>query len=199
MTKENITVEMLDELFANLQEQLENGATAEDVRSFVESHPDHRKQLLGFAAQWLASDGSDLSDDSQDVSQTVAGHTELLEAFWDRFSIPDADPFGGLDSIALTNIANRCRIDTTILRKLHHRLIDETSVPARLVLWIGDATDTAPGSILSYLAREPLAMHADFFAPDGRKIGGKMSFPAAVAESRLNDVDKQFWLVSSDS
>jgi hypothetical protein len=199
MTKENVTVEMLDELIADLQKQLENGATAEDVRSFVECHPDYRKQLLGFAAQWLASDGSDLSDDSQDVSHTVAGHAELLEAFWDRFSIPDADPFSGLDSIALADIANRCRIDTTILRKLHHRLIDETTLPARLVLWIGDATDTMPGSIWSYLAHEPLAMHADFFAPDGKKIGGKMSFPAAVEESRLGDADKQFWLASTGS
>ena len=199
MTKENVNIEMLDELIADFQEQLENGATAEDVRSFVESHPGYRKHLLGFAAQWLASDGSDLPDDSQDVSHTVAGHAELLEAFWDRFLIPVTDPFSGLDSIALADIANRCRIDTTILRKLHHRLIDETTVPARLVLWIGDATDTVPGSIWSYLAHEPLAMLADFFAPDGKKIGGKMSFPAAVAESLLDDADKQFWLASTGS
>jgi hypothetical protein len=89
--------------------------------------------------------------------------------------------------------------DAFILRKLHHRLIDETTVPARLVLWIGDATDTMPGLIWSYLAHEPLAMHADFFAPDGKKIGGKMSFPAAVAESQLGDADKQFWLASTGS
>lgn len=97
MTNQPQNDEMLDDVLSTLHDMLEDGASRDDVLRFASLNGAFRNDILAFVAEWLASEGSDLSDDSQDVSHTVAGHAELLEAFWDRFSIPYADPFSGLD------------------------------------------------------------------------------------------------------
>ncbi len=194
MSKEPKTIDTLDELLADLHDELENGATAALVKELADRNPDHRAVIFAFTARWLTAERNGLSDDSQEIVPTISMHDELLTKFWARYSVSGADPFDTLPSEKLQNIADNCLIDMSILRKISRRLIDETTAPAMLVSWLAAATATLPGAIWSYIAAEPLAANADFFAPGGRRMGSKMSFADAVSESSLDDHNKSFWL-----
>lgn len=194
MSKENET-EALDEVLVLLHEELEDGASAERVREISRQHPGFQKEILAFAAEWLANEGSDLSDDTPLVGYTVSGHAELLDRFR---ALAQADATSPLPATPgeLKAVADRCRIDTAILRKIVKGFVEVPTIPGKLITYLADAVDAEPAQVWSYLNSPALATAGagDYFAPNGRAKGGKSSFAEVVRKSDLDDEDKQFWL-----
>jgi hypothetical protein len=192
MTKENI--EALDDVLALVHEKLEDGASGDDVRQLADRHLAHRQAILAFVAEWVASEGGDLTDDMPASGQTVSGHAELLERFW-AAPRDDASPFGRPPE-ELKEIASRARIDTAILRKLLKGLVDTTTIPGKLVVLLAEAAGTAEAQVWTHLTSPALASASgtDYFAPSGRKAPGRSTFAEVVRQSSLSAADKDFWL-----
>jgi len=83
-------MDQLDDILAGVHLELEDGATADRINQIANENPQLRAEILAFAAEWFASDGSDLSDDILTVQQTVSEHTILLERFW-QLTMPAAN------------------------------------------------------------------------------------------------------------
>ncbi len=64
MSNNSIPLDELDEILAAVHEELEGGASADRVMQIATSCPHLREEILAFAAEWFASDGSDLPDDA---------------------------------------------------------------------------------------------------------------------------------------
>ncbi len=184
----------LDEILAGVHEELEDGASGARIREIAEAHPEARDEILTFAAEWFASDGSDLSDDDRKVNRTAREHHLLLDRLREAFSAEDAKPFDGLPLDRLNDIAAKCRIDSDILRQIVRGKVDEMSIPAKLIGWFGTELKMPPQVVWASLASARSTAYVDFFAPSGRKTGNKMSFAHVVRESDLNEPDKRFWL-----
>ncbi len=56
-------MDQLDDILAGVHLELEDGATADRINQIANENPQLRAEILAFAAEWFASDGSDLSDD----------------------------------------------------------------------------------------------------------------------------------------
>lgn len=194
MSKENET-EALDEVLVSLHEELEDGASADRVAELVKRHPEFRKEILAFAAEWLANEGSDLADDMPVVGQTVSGHAALLERFWAMVQTEPESPLPNTPG-EWEVVADKCRIDTAILRKIVKGFVEVTTIPGKLITYLAEALDAQPAQVWSYLNSPALstAGAGDFFAPSGRAKGGKSSFADVIRKSDLGDEDKQFWL-----
>lgn len=194
MTKENTAIEELDDVLALVHEELEDGASGDDVRQLADRYPAHRAAILAFVAAWLESDGSDLTDDMPVVGQTVSGHAELLERFW-AAPRDDASPFRRPPA-ELKAIASRARIDTAILRKLVKGLVDTTTIPGKLVVLLAEASEVAEAQVWAHLTSPALASApgTDYFAPSGRTAPGQSSFAEVVRNSSLSAEDRDFWL-----
>lgn len=61
----------LDEILADLHDELEGGASGARIREIADAQPDARDDILAFAAEWFAFDGSDLSDNNLEVQQAA--------------------------------------------------------------------------------------------------------------------------------
>ena len=70
----------LDDILAKVHEELEAGASADRIDQIVKAHPLYRDEILAFAAEWFASDGSGLSDDAPLLPAPKPGEGE---APWD--------------------------------------------------------------------------------------------------------------------
>jgi hypothetical protein len=186
----------LDEILAGVHDELEGGASGARVREIADAHPDARDDILAFAAEWFASDGSDLSDDNLEVTRTAREHHLVLERFWAAAASTDAKPFEGLSADRLGEVATKCRIDTDILRQIVRGKVDEMSIPAKLIGWFGAELEVPQQAVWSSLTTVDRAAYADFFAPGGRRVVGKMRFVDVVRDSELGDDDKGFWLNS---
>lgn len=184
----------LDEILAGMHEELEAGASGARVREIADANPNARDDILAFAAEWFASDGSDLFDDELEVTRTAREHHLILECFWAAAASQDAKPFEGLPIGRLGDIASRCRIDTDILRQIVRGKVDEMSIPAKLIGWFGTELDVPQQTVWASLVSVDTAAYADFFAPGGRRIVGKMRFADVIQESDLDDTDKRFWM-----
>jgi hypothetical protein len=186
----------LDDILANLHEELEEGASADRVREIASEHPQFRTEILAFSAEWFRSDGSDLPDDTLAVTSTVSGHAALLDRFWEMAGRDAENPFAGKLLGDLEAIADRCRIDTAILRQLVRGFIDEATIPGKLVAWLAAALGAAPAQVWTFLSSPTLAAAEgrDYFAPDGKRVPGKVSFADAIRSSGLGASDKTFWL-----
>lgn len=194
MNSNPIHMDQLDDILASVHLELEDGATADRINQIANENPQLRAEILAFAAEWFASDGSDLSDDILTVEQTVSEHTILLERFW-QLTMPAAiDPFEKLSTDDLQALAERCRVDLIILRQLVRGRIDETTIPGKLISWLADATGARMADVWSHLASDQINAAADYFAPSGRRTGAKISFAEAIRSSDLSPDDKQFWL-----
>ncbi|BAV50367.1 MAG: hypothetical protein E5X74_31400 [Mesorhizobium sp.] len=194
MNSNPIPMDQLDDILAGVHLELEDGATADRINQIANENPQLRAEILAFAAEWFASDGSDLSDDILTVQQTVSEHTILLERFW-QLTMPAAiDPFEKLSTDDLQALAERCRVDLIILRQLVRGRIDETTIPGKLIAWLADATGASMADVWSHLASGQINAAADYFAPSGRRTGAKISFAEAIRSSDLSPDDKQFWL-----
>lgn len=191
-------VDELDDILDGVHEELESGASADRIRELADEHPAARSEILDFAAAWFTSQGSDLSDDDLVVDQTVSDHVALLERFWRAMPSDAADPFQSLPTEDLEMLARRCRIDMGILRQLVRRLIDEATIPGKLVAWLADATVAPMSDVWFYLSSSP-AHAADYYAPKGKRTGAKVSFAEAVRGSALDPDDRQFWLSHLDA
>jgi hypothetical protein len=198
MTNKPVPMAGLDEILAGVHEALEEGATAARIKEIANDNPDARSEIMAFAAEWFASEGSDLSDDVLAVDRTVARHAAILERFWQTCRPQAADPFEGMAADDLKMVASRCRIDTAILRQLARRVIDEATIPGKLIAWLAEATGASLSDVWSYVSSTPAAASADFFAPGGKRSGGKLAFADAVRSSALGQADKQFWLSHLD-
>jgi len=198
MSENSLSTPELDDILADVHEELEAGASADRIDQIVKAHPRVRDEILAFAAEWFASDGSDLPDDEREVGRTVAGHNELLERFWQCVAPASENPFEALPTEGLQALADRCRIDMMILRQLVRGLIDEATIPGKLVAWIAEATGARVADVWSYLS-SPMAAAADYFAPGGRRTGNKVSFAEAVRASNLSADDQVFWLTHLDA
>lgn len=196
MRKEHIDASDLDALRASVHDELEKGASAARVREIADAHPNFRAEILDFAAAWLASDGSDLSDDMRLVGQTVPGHSALLERFWEAAEHGASDPFAKLPPKDLKAIAERCHLDMAVLRQLVRGFIDVDTIPGKLVAWLADATSVRTAELWSFLSSPALATGGgrDFFAPGGKRSPDKVSFADVIRNSQLPEADKQFWL-----
>ena len=177
-----------------MHEELEAGASGTRVREIADAHPDARDDILGFAAEWFASERSDLSDDDREVIRTAREHHLVLERFWAAAVSHDEKPFDGLAIGRLGDMADRCRIDTDILRQIVRGKVDEMSIPAMLVGWFGRELEIPQQAVWASLASVDTAAYADFFAPGGRKVVGKVRFVDAIRDSELEETDKRFWL-----
>lgn len=194
MRTEATTPLALDEILAGVHEELEAGVSGTRIREIAKAHPEARDQILAFAAEWCASEGSDLSDDDPVGNRTAREHHRLLEHFHQAGAAEDAKPFAHLTADRLDAVAHRCRIDRDILRQLVRGKVDEMSVPGKLVGWLGAELGAPPQAVWSALSSVGTAAYADFFAPDGRKLGGKMSFTDVIRGADLPEADKRFWL-----
>ena len=190
----------LDDVLARLHEELEDGASADRLRDLVGQHPAFREELLAFAAEWLASEGSDLDDGVLVVSKTVSGHAELLRQFWAAASADDASPLPSTPA-ALRDVAERCRIDTAVLRKVVKGFVEAMTIPGKFVSFLAEATAVPTSQVWVFLTSPAIAAAgaADYFAPSGRKSGGKSSFADVIRKSDLSDEDKAFWLSHLDA
>ena len=189
----------LDNILDGVHEELEGGASADRIRQLADQHPEARSEIIAFAAEWFASDGSDLSDEDLVVDQTVSDHVTLLERFWQAVPSDAVDPFQSLPTDELEMLAGRCRIDMGILRQLVRGLIDEATIPGKLVAWLADATGASMSDIWSHLSASPARAAADYFAPSGKRVGAKVSFAEAVRSSTLGPDGLQFWLSHLDA
>lgn len=189
----------LDEILAGVHEELEDGASGARIREIADEHPNARDDILAFAAEWLASEGSDLSDDVREVNRTPREHHLLLERFWKLAAAEDAEPFQGLSLDRLEDIARKCRIDTDILRQIVRGKVDELTIPAKLVGWFAAELEISTPAILGSLTSVETLAYADFFAPGGRKSRGKMNFADVIRDSDLDEPDKRFWLNSLET
>lgn len=198
MSDNPLSTHELDDILADVHEELEAGASADRIDQIIKAHPLARDEILAFAAEWFASDGSDLPDDELEVGRTVSGHDELLERFWQLVQPTSANPFQDLPTEDLQALADRCRIDMVILRQLVRGLIDEDTIPGKLVAWIAEATGARMADVWSYLS-SPMAAAADYYAPSGKRTGKKASFAEAVRGSSLSLDDKRFWLKHLDA
>ncbi len=190
----------LDDVLERLHEELEDGASADRVRELVGLHPAFREEILAFAAEWLSSEGSDLADDVLVVSGTVSGHAELLERFWATAATDDASPLPGTPA-AWRGVAERCRVDTAVLRKVAKGFVEAATIPGKFVSMLAEATAAPPSRVWSFLTSRAIASAGavDYFAPSGRRGGGTSSFAEVIRESDLGDEDKVFWLSHLDA
>ena len=186
----------LDEILTGVHDELEAGASGARVREIADAHPGARDDILAFAAEWFASDGSDLSDDNLEVTHTAREHHLVLERFWAAAASTDAKPFEGLSVDRLGEVATKCRIDIDILRQIVRGKVDEMSIPAKLIGWFGVELEVPQQAVWSSLTTVDRTAYADFFAPGGRRAVGKMRFVDVVRDSDLGDDDKRFWLNS---
>lgn len=200
MMQEQNQAMALDDVLEHLHEELEDRASADRVREFVARHPEFREEILAFAAEWLASEGSDLDDGVLAVSQTVSKHAELLERFWAAVSADDASPLPGTPA-ALRDVAQRCRVDTAVLRKVAKGFVEATTIPGKFVSLLAEATDAQTLGVWALLTSPAVAASGagDYFAPAGRRSGGKSSFADVIRKSDLDDDDKAFWLSHLDA
>ena len=189
-----LTPRALDEILASLHEELEDGASGARVREIADAHPEARADILAFAAEWCASAGSDLTDEDHVGNRTAREHHRALERVREAGAAEDAKLFARLSADRLDEVAQRCRIDRDVLRQLVRGRIDEMSVPGKLVGWLGAELDVPPQTVWSVLSSARQPAYADFFAPDGRKPGGKTTFADVVRRSSIDPTDKQFWL-----
>ncbi|MDX8494184.1 hypothetical protein RFN29_21695 [Mesorhizobium sp. VK22B] len=194
MSSNPIPMDQLDDILAGVHLELEDGATADRINQIANENPQLRTEILAFAAEWFASDGSDLSDDILTVEQTVSEHAILLERFWQLTMPTAADPFEKLSTDDLQALAERCRVDLVILRQLVRGRIDEATIPGKLIAWLADATGARMADVWSHLESGQINAAADYFAPSGRRTGTKVSFAEAIRSSDLSSDDKQFWL-----
>jgi hypothetical protein len=194
MSEPPLTPLSLDEILAGVHEELENGASAPRIREIAEEHPKARNEILAFAAEWFASDGSDLSDDDSVVNRTAREHHALLERFWHAAAADDAQPFDSLSLNKLEDVAGRCRIDLDILRQLVRHKVDEMTIPGKLVGWLGAELGLPQQAMWAALSSADAVAYADFFAPGGKKFGAKINFEEVIRESDLDPADKRYWL-----
>lgn len=199
MMQEQKQAMALDDILERLHEELEDGASADRVREYVARHPGFREEILAFAAEWLSGAGSDLGDDVLVVSQTVSGHAELLERFWAAVSSDEASPLPGTPA-ALRDVAQRCRVDTAVLRKVAKGFVEATTIPGKFVSLLAEATDAPMSRVWAFLTSPAIAAAGagDYFAPSGRRNGGRSSFADVIRKSDLGDGDKAFWLSHLD-
>jgi hypothetical protein len=80
----------------------------------------------------------------------------------------------------LERIAAACRIDTSILRLIVRRFVDEMTIPAKLVALLAEATGAQIKDVWSFLTAVPTVATADYFAPAGRRSGSRISFAEAI-------------------
>ena len=73
-------------------------------------------------------------------------------------------------------------------------LIDASTIPGQLMVWLADELRTSPSAVYAFLEGVPATGSADYFAPSGRSAPGKVSFEAAVKSSTLDLAQKRFWL-----
>ena len=184
----------LDEILALVHEELEGGASGDRVKAIAEANLQARDEILAFAEAWFASNGSDLSDDTLGIGQTVSNHGALLDRFWKLSDAGAEDPFKKADIDDLERIAGHCRIDTSILRLIVRRFVDEMTIPAKLIALLAEATGAHVKEVWWFLTAVPTVATADYFAPAGRRAGSRISFAEAIRNSDLTPADKQFWL-----
>ncbi|WP_192244277.1 hypothetical protein [Mesorhizobium silamurunense] len=196
MNKDQNATLALDYILAILHEELERGASADRVREIADENSDFHSEILAFAAEWFASDGSDLTDEMLTVTRTVSGHAAVLERFWEVAKGDAVNPFASIPHESLKTIANDCRIDMPILRQLVRGFVDESTIPGKLISSLADATNMRPAQVWNYLSSPALAAagSGDFFAPRGKSSPAKVSFADVVRGSSLSSEDKQFWL-----
>ena len=194
MSKIRISQEAIDDIIEQVHEELEEGASAARIRQIADEHPQARAEILSFAAEWFASDGDGVSDDEQVVGDTPREHADLLDRYWNAVGPVDDNLVDGLDPDRLRDVAGRCRIDLDILRKLARGRIEPNSVPGILVGWLGHELSLPNAQVWTSLVSADSRMHADYFAPGGKRIGAKVTFAEAVRSSQLGDDDRRFWL-----
>lgn len=194
MSNESQQFRGLDEILSTLHDLLEDDGTADDVNRLADEHPEFRREILAFAAEWLTVPGCELEDDAPTGTVTVREHHLLLERFWNPQPEAEQDLFAALSAEELEQLATRCRIDTAILRKLSRRLINETTVPGKLVHCLAGGVGHPAPAVYAFLSAAPVGAGADYFAPSGRKVAGKISFAEAVRTSTLDAEQKRYWL-----
>jgi hypothetical protein len=198
MSHNPLSTRELDDILADVHEQLEAGASADRIDQIARAHPGVRDEILAFVAEWFASEGSDLRDEDPEVGRTVARHHALLERFWQLVEPSSTNPFEDLPTEDLSALADRCRIDMVILRQLVRGLIDEDTIPGKLVAWIAEGTGAAMADVWSHLT-SPMPAAADYYAPGGKRSGKKTSFAEAVRASTLSPENQRFWLNHLDA
>jgi hypothetical protein len=198
MIDNTTTNKALDEVLAALHEELEDGAGRDRILKLADEHPEARDAILAFAAEWIMASGSDGSDDSDNVVYTIKAHDVLLDKFWRAAAATPVDTFAAVPAEDVQRISDACRIDPGILRKLARRLIDEGTVPGKLVGWLAAEIGTTTAAVWSSLSLTPAPATADYFAPDGRRNSPKSSFADAVRASTLAPEDRRFWLAHLD-
>lgn len=199
-SQEQQSIGTLDDALAALHEELEGGASADWVREFAGKNPAFREDILAFAAEWLASEGSDLGDEILVVSGTVSAHAELLERFWAAARLDEASPLPNTPA-ALRGVAERCRVDTAILRKVAKGFVEATSIPGKFVALLAEATGAPISRVWSFLDSPAAAVAGarDYFAPAGRTSGGTSTFAEVIRKSDLGEADRAFWLSHLDA
>jgi hypothetical protein len=194
MSDNLMSMDGLDDILALVHEELEGGASGDRVKAIAEANPQARDEIFAFAEAWFASDGSDLSDDTLGIGQTVSKHDTLLDRFWKLADAGSEDPFKNADIGDLERIAAASRIDTSILRLIVRRFVDEMTIPSKLIVLLAEATGAHVKDVWSFLTAVPTVVTADYFAPAGRRSGSRISFAEAIRNSDLTPADKQFWL-----
>lgn len=194
MNNNLLSTDDLDAILAHVHDELEAGASADRIKTIANEKPQAREEIFAFAAAWFTTDGSDLSDDVLDVTQTVANQKQLLDRFWELVDSNTNDPFASLSAEHLQSVTKHCRINLALLRQIVRRLVDEATIPGKLVGWLAQATDVQIKDVWAFLTATSMVASADFFAPSGRMRGYKISFAEAVQCSDLPAADRQFWL-----
>lgn len=194
MSENLMSIDGLDDILALVHEELEGGASGDRVKAIAKANPQARDEILAFAEAWFASGGSDLSDDTLGIGPTVSNHDALLDRFWKLSDAGSEDPFKKADIDDLERIAAHCRIDTSTLRLIVRRFVDEMTIPAKLIALLAEATGAHVKDVWSFLTAVPTVATADYFAPAGRREGSRISFVEAIRNSDLTPADKQFWL-----
>lgn len=198
MEKDQYVAEALDDILETLHEALEEGANADRVREIAEEHSAFRAEILAFAAEWFASDGSDLPDDTLVVEHTVSDHAALLDRFWQMAAADAANPFQQVSPDDLLQMADRCRVDMVVLRQLVRGFVDAATIPAKLISWLAAETHSSVADVWSHFG-SPAVATADFFAPSGKSSSAKLSFGEVIRNSNLSPENKQFWLAHLDA
>lgn len=194
MNNNLLSTDELDVILAHVHDELEAGASADRIKTIANENPQARDEVFAFVAAWFTTDGSDLSDDTLEVTQTVANQKQLLDRFWELIDTNANEPFVNMSADQLQAIAEQCRINLTLLRQIVRRLIDETTIPGLLIGLLAQATSVQIQYVWAFLTAIPITTSADYFAPHGRKLRGKISFAEAVQVSDLQEADRQFWL-----